>query len=196
MSSSRKHLALAMLAGFLVFALGFGVLVWPSLSRASEIDDRIAELAHKNKTLDSRTDLVAQLTQEVADAEARAGKMLKRIPDAEEVADVMKQLSMPVDGYYVADQSFTTGQSRRAATDENITARAIPITVDLVARYEALLELIRRAEASERLVRIASVRVHRHPDRSNLESDDDALLIASITIDAIYQPRMVGGARP
>lgn len=194
--SSKKHLMLALLAGFLVLAIGTGLLVWPALSETNATTERIADLDHKNRTLDERTEQIQQLKEQVADAEASAKHELKRIPDAPEVADLMRQLSMPVDGYLVADQTFTTNVSKEASSDASVTARAVPVTVDMEARFEAIQEVLRRAESSDRLVRVASVRISRHPDRSNLETDDDAMLKASIMLEAIYEPRMVGGVSP
>lgn len=194
--SSKKHLTLALLAGFVVLVLGFGLLVWPALSKTNEITARIADLDHKNRTLDTRTEQIKELTKNVDDAEVEASRALKRIPNSPEIADLMRQLSMPVDGYYVADQTFTARGSKPAAADEDMTARALPVTVTMTAHYDAVLEILRRAESMDRLVRVASVRVNRDPERSNIETDDDAMLIATIDLEAIYQPLDGGGRQP
>jgi len=194
--SSKRHLILALAASMVVLAIGFGLLVWPALSRTTEVTADIADLDHKNKTLEERTALIGRLVEELDSAKDRAKNTLKRIPNSPEIAELIRQLSMPVDGYFVADQTFTAGRSKEASPDEDVTARAVPLTVDVVARYDAVLELIRRAESSDRLVRVASVRVRRHPDKSNIESDNDAMLIASITLEAVFDPSATGSGLP
>jgi len=186
--SSKKHFMLALAAGVLVLVVGFGLLVWPSLSSAATINARITDLDHKNRTLDQSTEEIKQLTELVEQAQAQASKSLKTVPARSLVADLMEELSMPEDGYLVTDQTFTTGREKPASMDEKVTARAVPLIVDMVARYDAVMEVIRRAESADRLVRVSSVRMHRHPERSNVEKDDEALLIASITLEAIFDP--------
>ena len=186
--SSKKHLALALLAALIVFGAGFGLLVWPALREASDVTAQIEELGHKNRTLEERTGLVQLLHQELATARSKVARTLKRIPASGETYDLLEQLSMPADGYFVVDQEIAAERSKEAVLDEEISARAVPVTVVLEARYEAVQEIIRRAEASDRLVRVASVNVRRHPDKSSVANDDDALLKATIKLEAIFDP--------
>jgi Tfp pilus assembly protein PilO len=194
--SSRKHLVMSLIAAVIVTVAGFGLLVWPSLAQATQVAADIEELNHKNRTLEERTLLVKELNAELEAARAHAARTLKRIPTSPDPAELLQQLSMPVDGYYVADQTITASPSRQAALDETITARAMPLTVDLVARYDAVQEIISRAETTDRLVRVASIRVRRHPEKSNIARDDEALLLASITLEAIFDPSSSGSSRP
>lgn len=193
--SSKRHFVLALVAGAVVFVIGFSLLVWPAMSRAGDVSESMEDLDHKNRTLEERTALVHQLAEELEVAKARAARMLKHIPDSPEIAELVDHLSMAEDGYHMVRQTFTTGRDKEAATDESVTARARPLTVDLVARYSAVLDIIRRAEASDRLIRVTSMRMHRHPDESSVATDDDAVLIASITLEAIYDPTTKGSRR-
>ncbi len=186
--SSKKHLLLAFIAAAIVFALGFGVLVWPPLRNAAQVTADIQELDHKNRTLEERTELVKQLSEELKTARAKAARTLKRVPNSPEIADLLHQLAVPVDGYLVYDRATSAGRVKEATTDGEVTARAVPVTVDLVARYQAVRDLIERIETSDRLVRVTSVRLRRDTERSNVETEDEAVLIASITLEAIFDP--------
>jgi hypothetical protein len=62
--------------------------------------------------------------------------------------------------------------------------QALPLTVDMVARFDAVFALLRAAESQEHLVRVSSV---------NMEaSRDDAqavpLVTASVRLEAVFEP--------
>ena len=193
---SSKHLAFSLIAAVVVLAAGLGLLVWPTLTQASQVAADIEDLDHKNRTLEERTEVVKELSKELDAARATAAYAMKRIPARPDLHEMLHQLSMPVDGYMVADQKIDSGTTKPAASDESITAWAVPITVTLVARFEAVQEMLRRAESMDRLVRVASVSVRRHPEKANLATDDDALLQASIMLEAIFDPGANGSAKP
>ena len=64
-------------------------------------------LHHKGENYDAQARRIATLTKQVELMTHRMETELKAIPETPDIADLMRRLSMPVDGVYVYDQTFT-----------------------------------------------------------------------------------------
>jgi len=95
----------------------------------------------------------------------------------------MRRLSMPVDGVYVYDQTFTAGDPREAVPGGDLSIMVQPLTVDMDARFDSIFALMGQAESMDRLMRISSVSIA--IDRTNKEN---TIATASIVLESVFDP--------
>jgi hypothetical protein len=199
--TDRRHLLLTGSISLLVVVLGCVVLVWPARREARRTSAEIVRLERKIESLADAADAVERLTDELAQVRHHAAEQLKGIPDSPDVAGLMRKLSMPVDGRNVLDQTFTAGSAHPAASGDEFSEQAMPLTVDMQASFDSVFALLCASESMDRLVRVASVhlvsaRVADQPgSRSVQERPDDRMLMASVGLEVIYEPPITGEDR-
>jgi Tfp pilus assembly protein PilO len=184
MSNNRQLLYLA-IGLILVLAVGGGLLVVPDYRQASQCRVKISNLRQRMEGLSGQTEALQELADAVSEMHERLDSELKSVPATPDIADLMRRLSLPVDGETVRDQTFTAGSVGDAVIGKECEARIMPLTIDMVARFDSVFALIQAAESMPRLVRVASVRME--ANRQN-ESAGDSFLIASVGLEAVYQP--------
>ena len=192
MIQDQKHIALAVAAFFGVLGFGTMILVWPVWSNTKELRAEIKGLEAKMNALDAVTEQTTLLSEELHDARTYLAQDLKRIPDAPNIADLMRRLSLRVDGVTVWDQTFTAGSQhaplgvkREGEADDAPDIRAMPLNIDMQATFDSVFALLQSAESMDRLVRIVSLRLH--ADRERLNRDGEPMLVATVGLDAIYE---------
>ena len=181
--NENRHLIFAIVGGLAILLLGGALLVWPNYREARQIRQETAELRRKISDSAGHTGTVERLADELESARARVDRELKLIPDAPDVAGLMRKLSLPVDGRTVLDQTFTAGNACDAVLGESFSERSMPLTVDMQARFDSVFALICAAERMNRLVRISSVRLA--ADRSGA-ARGMPMLTASVGLEVIY----------
>ena len=183
--SSSKHLGIAVLVMFLLAGLGEFLFVWPAYSDAGDLDARTADLRVKGQNYTALSDMIQKLKAEVAEVTQRVNTDLKQIPDSPDVAGLIGILSMPVDEITVLNQTFTAGQPKEAAPGTDVSVLARPLTVEMVARFDAIFALIRNAESMDRLVRVTSVELvcERNKDQG------EPFAKVSVLLEAIFEPQ-------
>ena len=182
--STRKHLGIAILMLTAVVAVGGMFFVWPVYRKVTKVDRRAAELLTKGRNYDQRLEVINELTVGLVKARHRIEKELRQIPESPDLAGLMRVLSLPVDRVNVRDQTFTAGAAKEAVLDGDMTAMVMPLTVDMVARFDSIFDLIRATESMKRLLRITSVRIT--SDRQ--EDEDQPFAKASVVVEAVYDP--------
>ena len=167
----------------LVVVLGGVLLVWPAYRSATDLDRQAAVLQNKGENYDLQARRIADLTVQLEEITQRVDTGLKVIPDSSDIAGLMRTLSMPVDGLFVHDQTFTAGDVREAVPGGEMSARVQPLTVDMLARFDTVFALMRKAESMPRLLRIASVSI---ATENRPEYEDLAVAKASIVLEAVF----------
>ncbi len=166
-----------------VATVGSLMLVWPVYRKAAIVDRRSSELLAKCKNYSDQADEIVRLRTDLDAAREYVQRELKAVPESPDVAGLMRVLSLPVDGVNIRDQTFTAGQPKRASADPDITTLAMPLTVDMEARFEAVFSLMQAVESMHHLLRIASVKMRcENPDQ------DIPFAKASVVLEAIYSP--------
>ncbi len=181
--SSRRHLAFAILSLLAVVTLGGVLLVWPSYREAARHDRRTVLLHQKGENYDAQARRIATLTEQVEQMTRRVETELKAIPQTPGIADLMRRLSMPVDGVHVYDQTFTAGDPREAVPGGDLSILVQPLKVEMEARFDSIFALIRVAESMDRLLRVSSINIA--VDRTNTEG---TIAIASIVLESVFDP--------
>ena len=181
--SSRRHLAFAIMSLLAVVGLGAVLLVWPSYREASRHNRRTLLLHHKGQNYDAQARRIATLTKQVEKTTHRMKTEQKTIPETPDIADLMRRLSMPVDGIHVLDQTFTAGDPRNAVPGGDLPVLVQPLTVEMVARFDAIFALMRLAESMDRLLRVSSISIA--VDRTNTQ---DTVASATIVLESVFDP--------
>ena len=181
---TSNRIMLGALGFFALVLVGWLVIVWPAYREAGAIHERVAELRRKSEGAVGQAREIDRLTASFEAASKRIESEFKGIPESPNIAGLMRDLSLPVDGVTVQDQTFTTGQPNDAVAGAGFPFQALSLTVDMVARFDALFALLRAAESQEHLVRVSSVNM--------AASRDDAqavpLVTASVRLEAVFEP--------
>ena len=168
---------------FAVAPVGSLLLVCPVYRKAAIVDRRSSELLAKCRNYSDQADEIVRLRADLEAAREFVQRELKTVPESPDIAGLMRVLSLPVDGVNIRDQTFTAGQPKRASADPDITTLAMPLTVDMEARFEVDFSLIQGLESMDRLLRIASVSM-----RCEKSDQDVPFAKASVVLEAIYSP--------
>ena len=181
----RNHKLLAAACAVGILTAGGAALVWPAHQERHVILDEIHSLEGRLQDLDGLTRDVENLGHELNVLQRRIEDDLKVIPDQPNVAQIMRKLSLPIDGVSVIDQTFTAGGSADAVVGSEYAERAVAVTVDMKATFDSTFALIHATERIDRLVRVSSVHL-----TANREPDDPVVptLSASIGLEVIYEP--------
>lgn len=181
---TSSRIMLGALGLFALVVVGWLLLVWPAYREAGAVHERVAELRRKSEGAVGQAREIDRLTAELEAVSKRIESEFKVIPDSPNIAGLMRALSLPVDGVTIKDQTFTAGQPKDTAAGAGFPFQALPLTVEMVARFDAVFALLRAAESQEHLVRVSSVNMS--------ASRDDAqavpLVTASVRLEAVFEP--------
>ncbi len=168
-------------AGVIACAAGaFSFLAWPHYQAARSIRADITLLEQRIATSDEQHVSLDALSVRLAAERAAYEHDFREIPLKADPAELIRALSADIDRGRVVDQTLNAGQPAPDPSVEDGSIHILPVTVDMTARFEALYELIARAENLPRLVRVSSVRLERS------EEDEDAV-VATIGLEAIFE---------
>lgn len=188
MTPMKHYLTMAGIAGG-ILGLGGAALVWPAVSERERISEEIASLHERMHGYSGQTTELETLAAEVNELGVKVRSELKDIPAHAEVAQLIRRLSMDVDGVTVLDQTFTAGQSDHASQHESNPAQAMPVTVDMEATFDSIFAMLRNVERTQRLLRVNTLEMQ---EIEQAEEDADPyampLVRAKIGIEAVYLP--------
>ena len=106
----------------------------------------------------------------------------KHVPSTPDMSQIVKTLSLDVDGRYVLDQSFTAGPIVAQPQEGNAFV-VQPLAVTLHAGFEEIFSVIKNVESMNRLVQVSSVRM----SRKQADADETApVLEAAIGLHAYF----------
>ncbi|MHC5026977.1 MAG: type 4a pilus biogenesis protein PilO [Planctomycetota bacterium] len=177
----------------LVFGIGVAVLVWPRITEVRRIDDRIAELKTKIHGLSDQTDEIELLADRIATLDERVAG-LRDIPRQPQNAELIRRLSVPVDGLVVQEQTFSAARATKAVPGSELPYKSIPVTIEMVSTFDSIFAIVQAAESMSRLVRVASVRID-HDVRSGPQDEVSDFLSATLVLEAIYEPATAAEGR-
>ncbi|MEE2907100.1 MAG: hypothetical protein VX527_04625 [Planctomycetota bacterium] len=162
----------------LVAITGF---IWPNYSRSTQIASQIEALESKIGRLDDARIRLETQTQAIRELDAIRVARCREVPQDAQVAELVRALSLEVDGVHVTDQTFTVS-GRRENVDGEDRFEGLSMVVDLEADFEHICSVIDRCATHADLVRVTGLDIGKA--RGELTPDR---LQASISIDAIYQ---------
>lgn len=183
--SGSKHFFLAVLVFVGVVLIGGAALIWPSYREWVATNRDLDTLHAKTVGRMDQALEIRRLTDELTERGRFVQNELKAVPATDEIQEIMRALSLPVDGVTIYDQTFTAGAPRPASGDENSPIQAMPLTIDMEGRFDAIFATLRAAESADRLIRVSSLSIT--AARKGDESDE-SLVKASIGLEAMFEP--------
>jgi len=179
---NRKRLEQFYLAGLgLVILVSVFAFIWPNYRRASEVSIEIQSLEGKIGRLEDAKESLQLQTAAVSDLKVRQAEQCREVPEDARVAELVRALSLDVDGVQVADQTFAVS-GRRENVDGNGRFDGLSMVVELQADFNQICSVIDRCSTMRHLVRVTGLDLSLDTKQPGTEQ-----LVASISIDAIYQ---------
>lgn len=203
--NNDRHLLMSSLAVVGAIALTAFLFVIPNYRQAGAMQQEVIALRDRIAGLETQSKALDELNSEIASVQNVIDTRMKAIPETPDLANVIRSLSQEVDRINVMDQTFTAGSPADALPDlgknrgpekpkppgasnepsaNTQSAFAMPLTVDMEARFEAIFDLIRSAESMQRLIRIASIRMV--CKRDDKQASSSPIIKASVGLEAIY----------
>jgi len=178
-------------AGVLLVVLGVTVFfTWPNYARAHQLAEEASVLDAKiGHLVDAESD-VEERRSELARLRAERDQICLGVPAHPDVANLMKHLSIGVNGDTVIDQTFTVRGTPASAGNERF--EVLPLVVEMDTTFEHAFDMIRRVEKLNRLVRVTSVQME--GPRQSFESGSGTIQ-ASVGLDVVYERSDSKGAR-
>jgi len=169
-----------LLLGVLVIVSIVG-FIWPNYSRSSEVSAQIHSLEGKIGLLeDARVNLETQ-TNAIRELDAIRASRCRDVPLSPQVAQLVRALSLEVDGDRVADQTFQVS-GRRENVDGEGRYEGLSMVVELEAEFDQICSVIDRCAGYSDLVRVTGLEIGITGHKGSTNR-----LKASVAIDAIYQ---------
>ena len=180
-NSNRNMLLLAsvVLLGFMAARF----LVHPLHARADDVNRDYEELLARVDGWPGKDAVLAPLRSELSRRTSMMETEQRPVPARPDLAGLIRQLSLDIDGTRVIDQTFAAGRRGPAATAAPETWRSVPLTMELVSEYDALNELLLRIERSPDPIRITRLSV----ERIDGAVSGRAIARATLVLDAVYR---------
>ena len=177
------------LLGASLAALGAvsGFVAYPAVRKAEERALECGRLLGRAAQFDAATRERDALKQRVEDAQLASRAVLRTIPVATDQASLMRMLAVAT-SEDVVTQVINAGEPVPASPSAKSPFRAVPVTVEMVATFPEVMNLLTRAEGSDRLVRAIKLTIEKQPKKENRrEADWDSPFVkATIELDAVY----------
>lgn len=194
--SSNRQIFLGGAGLTVLVAVMAWLFIWPGYRDARGFRVQVEILCGKIAGLEDGHREVGRLKEQVDEAGRLVGERCKEIPASPEVAELIRKLSLPVDGVSVTDQTFTAGSAEAidASGLEGWTFWAMPLKVEMSATFESIYALLRAAESMNQLMRVSSLKVICKRDEKSSApvaapgADVSPMLNASVGLEAIYDP--------
>jgi Tfp pilus assembly protein PilO len=156
MTASRERWML--FGTFILTVLFVCFFIKPNYRIANLASVHALELENRIEQLERRQVEVEKMHQDYIAMQEQVRLDCKRVPSSPDTAQIVKALSLEVDGQYVYDQSFTAGASSTRFQQEGGFANQ-PLAVTLHADFESIFTVLQNVESMNRLIRVSSLRI-------------------------------------
>ena len=180
MTASRERWML--FGAFILTVLFVCFFIVPNYQNAKHASLGAMELENRIERLERRQVEVEKMNHDYLAKEKQVQSNFKNVPSSPEMAQIVKSLSLEVDGQYVHDQSFTAGASSLKPEQDGGFA-VQPLAVLLHADFDSIFSVIQNVESMNRFIRISSLRI----TANDVENDGNMpVLEAAIGLHAMY----------
>lgn len=153
---AQLRFALVVVGLVAVYAAG---LMWPQVRAFRELNGRIAQAEQELGLTKGRTDGLAILAGEVDALRRAAGENNKEIPNHEELAKVLHDISVQIEAENLTGQGIST-----QPTVEKQDYVTLPVDLTFRGNSVSVFRFIDRIEAMPRLMQVESVNVIKNAD--------------------------------
>ncbi|MDG2055350.1 MAG: type 4a pilus biogenesis protein PilO [Phycisphaerales bacterium] len=187
MLTNKKPIYVA-LGVMVLFGLGIGTLAWPNYSKLREVNADIDKLSLQIETSAQHAQEIEEMRVQLADSLGIIETDFKRIPDAADIEELIRRLSLPVDQQTVLDQTFTAREAFPALDSEEPTKLlAKPLDIEIRAVFDSVFAVVQAVESLDQLTRITAIHMAAEERASGAESP---VLTASINVEAIFSSQL------
>lgn len=174
-------------ASLAALAAVIGFVAYPAVRKAEERALECGRLLGRASQIEAATRERDALKERVVDAQRASRTVLRSIPTVTDQASLMRMLAVAT-SHDVLTQVINAGESIPASPSAKLPYRAVPVTVEMVATFPEVMNLLTRAEGSDRLVRAIKLTIEKQPKRDNRrEADWDSPFVkATLELDAVY----------
>jgi Tfp pilus assembly protein PilO len=138
--------------GAVVLCIALGL--WWSVARAGRLQEQIDKTEVQLGIARGHADELARLAREVTALRDQLGDASKTVPDREEMASVMRELSLQIDSQALADQGMSTLTAR--PSDDYVT---LPVEITFGGDSQSVFDFVRRVEHMPQLMQFESLAV-------------------------------------
>ena len=170
---------------------GLGVVIgfvsYPTIRKAEANALESGRLLARAAQFEAATAERDELRERVEAAREASSLVLRSIPPEPDQASLMRMLAIETNPS-VLMQEVKAGDPVSASPREATPYSAVPIRVEMIATFPEVMQLLSRAEGSDRLVRTIKVTIEKQAKRDNRrEADWDTPFVkATIDLDAVY----------
>jgi len=180
--------------GALALAASVLWLGLPSLARAETRSIETGRLHARAAQLESARGDLARARAEVERAKASSLLVRRSVPRDPDQGSLMRMLAIGA-GPEVGTQTIVAGESVPATPADDGRHRAVPVTIDMQATFARVMEIVARAEGTDRLVRPIRIEIARALDgERGRPPSPDGFVEARIELDAVYLAAEEGDA--
>ena len=188
---TRRRTEQCVFACVLLMVLGVTVFfTWPNYAHAYKLSKEAAVLDAKIGHLVDAESEVERRRVNLDRLRAERDRICLGVPDRPDVANLMKHLSVGINGDTVIDQTFTVRGT--PASDGNDRFEILPLVVEMDTTFEHAFDMIRRVEKLDRLVRVTSVQME--GNRNSIERGGGTIQ-AAVGLDVVYERSDTKGVR-
>ncbi|MBC8200798.1 MAG: type 4a pilus biogenesis protein PilO [Planctomycetes bacterium] len=180
MTASRERWML--FGAFVLTVLFVCFFIVPNYQSANNASVSALALEDRIEQLERRRVEVEKMHQDLKALQTQVQSEYKSVPHAPDTAQIVKALSLEVDGQYVHDQSFTAGAAA-AHFQQDDGFQVQPLAVTLHADFDSIFSVIQKVESMQRLIRVSSLHISAGQDQSESEMP---ILEAAIGLHAMY----------
>jgi hypothetical protein len=181
-SVRRRVQVAASMVLVLVFAVGAFVLQ-PEYSRASEARAEVGRLGRESGSIGATESMLRALETERDRRYVIERSQLREIPRGAGHAGLSDALALNVDDGGATSWSVRLLEPETIETEsETIDWMCLPAVVEMNGRFGTVIDALNRVEASDRLVRVRSIRIARV---RNAPADSD-LIEATVDLDTVF----------
>ena len=187
MLTNKKPIYVA-LGVMVLFGLGLGTLAWPNYSKLREVNADIDKLTLQIETSAQHAQEIEELRVQLADSLDVIETDFKRIPNAADIEELIRRLSLPVDQQTVLDQTFTAREAL-PALDSEASAKLLakPLDIEIRAVFDSVFAVVQAVESLDQLTRITAIHMAAGERAGEAESP---VLTASINVEAIFSAQL------
>ena len=181
--SVRRRVQFAV-SGILLAVLAVGMLVLhPEYSRAAAAGAEIARLQRESGSIGATESRLAALEAELERRTRIEAEHMREIPVGADEAGLADALALSVDDGGANSWSVRMLDPEPVdSSSESLDWMSLPAVIDMQGRFGAVIEALRRVEASDRLVRVRMLRV----SRPRNVGDDRGVIDASVELDTVF----------
>ncbi len=183
MSINKKPLLIG-LGIVVVLGVGLGTLAWPNYAKLQEINTEISKVTQQIEQSAQQSQEIEALLSERDQSMGIIETEFKRIPDAADIEEMIRRLSLPVDQQTVLDQTFTAREPIPALEGEQeMQLFAKPLDIEIRAVFDSVFAVVQAVESLDQLTRITSIHMAAE-DRDS--ASGSPVLNASINVEAVF----------